>query len=379
MWQLALKNMRGRRAYAALIVFAVASAAAMVFVVLFTACGARKELEQARRLQAPDLAVVPAATKVKGHTEFVQGPPAQGVLPAGTAARVKAFAETEAVTVQKYIGSAMLEGAQATLVAFEPATDFVVVPWLEKNTAGQSRAGSDGIAAGARVAVNSRPGAALDVNGKQFALSGRLKKTDSFLDTALFFPAAVGHITEPSWILVRLRQGTYLDAVVNKLEANIDRIEVITRPEMLKTINEQLYGLFRGEGLSLAALLVTAGALLFTGAVFALTAHERRREFGLLKAMGARNGFILRMLIAEAAVLGCLGGLMGMPAAAVWLFATDAGRLTGAFSVSSFAGFVGVSMLATLFSAVAAGVLAALVPALFAAGAEPYAAIRSGE
>jgi putative ABC transport system permease protein len=379
MWQLALKNMRGRRAYAALIVFAVAAAAAMVFIVLFTAGGARKELEQARRLQAPDMAVVPAGTKVKGHTAITLGPPVQGVLPAGTAGRVNEFAETEALTVQKHLGSATVEGAPATLIAFEPATDFVVLPWLEKSAAGQSPLNFDGIAAGARVAVNSRPGAGLAVNGKPFTLSGRLKATDSFLDTALFFPAADGQLTEPSWILIRLRQGAYLDAAVNKLEANIDRIEVLTRPEMLKTINEQLYGLFRGESLSMAALLVTAGALLFTGAVFALATLERRREFGLLKAMGARNAFILKLLIMEAVVLGGLGGLLGMPAAAVWLFATDAGRLAGAFSASSFAGFVGIVMLATMFSAVAAGILAALCPALLAAGAEPYAAIRNGE
>jgi putative ABC transport system permease protein len=133
------------------------------------------------------------------------------------------------------------------------------------------------------------------------------------------------------------------------------------------------------QGLSMAALLVTAGALLFTGAVFTLATLERRRESGLLKAMGARNAFILKLLITEAVVLGGLGGLLGMPAAAVWLFATDARRLAGAFSASSFAGFVGIVMLATMFSAVAAGILAALCPALLVAGAEPYAAIRSGE
>ncbi|MDR2669800.1 MAG: ABC transporter permease [Desulfovibrio sp.] len=379
MWRLALKNVRGRKAYAVFIVFAVASAAAMMFVVLFTAGGARQELERARRLQTPDLAVVPAATKVKGHTGIAQGPPAQGVLPAGTDGRVKAFVETEAVTAQKYLGNATLEGTQTTLIAFEPSTDFVVLPWLEKSAAGQPSTSPDGIVSGARVAATERPGDSLEVNGMQFTLSGRLRETNSFLDTALFFPAADGHITEPSWILVRLQPGTYLDAAVNRLEANIDRIEVLTRPEMLKTINEQLYGLLQGEGLNIAALLVTAGALLFTGAAFALMMHERRRELGLLKAMGARNAFILRLLIGEAAVLGGMGGLLGMPAAAVWLFVTDTGRLAGAFSASSFAGFVGFTMLATLFSAVAAGVLAALCPALLAAGAEPYAAIRNGE
>ena len=81
--------------------------------------------------------------------------------------------------------------------------------------------------------------------------------------------------------------------MANKLETNLPDIEVLTRTEMLKTINDQLHRLLAGGGFNAAALFVIAGSMLTMGAMFSLMMHERRREFGLLQAMGARRTFIL--------------------------------------------------------------------------------------
>jgi putative ABC transport system permease protein len=372
MWRLTLKNLRGRKAFNVFIVSAVAAAVAMVLIALFLTGGVRGELEHNRRLMGADLALVPPGTKEKGRVSLVKGPPVQGAVPAEALEQLREFPEIAAATGQKYEGGALAGGKEATIITFEPATDFVVLPWLEGRRVKEFPAKSAAVVLGARVAVEKAPGDVLEVNGKSFAVAGRLREeTGTFLDTAIFFPSPGEGLRDPSWILLRLRQDAYLDFMVNKLETNIPEVEVIARPEMLKTINDQLDGLLQGGAFGAATLLVILGVLLVTGAVFSLMIHERRREFGLLKAMGARNAVVFRLIVGEAAVLGGSGAILGIAAAAGWLLFADAVFVSLPFVLSRMA--------ATLALTIAASVLTAVYPALLTAGREPYAAIRGGE
>ncbi|MDR2161457.1 MAG: FtsX-like permease family protein [Desulfovibrio sp.] len=373
MWNIALNNLKGRKTYNILIVFAVALAVAMALTSLVISGGVQKELERGRRLMGPDLAFVPPGTKEAGQINLGGGPPARGSVPAGAQEQLKDFPEVEAATRQRYMGEARVGDVRAALIRFEPATDFVVLPWLSGRTAREFRENTAGVVLGSRIEAEKIPGGLL----RGLPVAGRLRATGTFLDTSVFFPSPEAPLAEPSWVLLRLRKDAFLDFMVNKLETNISGVEVIARPEMLKTINDQLHGLLQGGGFSLATALAALGAMLVTGAMFALMMHERRREFGLLKAMGASNAFVFRLVMGEAAALAGMGILLGLACATVWLL--TAGLAGEDASSPAFLGFVLGRMVLTAALALAAGVLAALYPALAARSLEPYAAIRSGE
>lgn len=77
------------------------------------------------------------------------------------------------------------------------------------------------------------------------------------------------------------------------------------------------------------ALLLLAGLVLAVAALgishtFAILVHERRREIAVLRALGASAGDIAAMVVGEAAVLGLLGGGLGLLAAKVGALAVDA-------------------------------------------------------
>jgi len=73
-----------------------------------------------------------------------------------------------------------------------------------------------------------------------------------------------------------------------------------------------LYGIMMG-GLALAgAVTVWAAALLITN-TFAINMTERTRQIGILRALGMGEGDVLRGVLAEAAWLGALGTLAGLP------------------------------------------------------------------
>ncbi len=68
--------------------------------------------------------------------------------------------------------------------------------------------------------------------------------------------------------------------------------------------------------IAIAGLALVAGAVLIANAV-GLALVERRRELGILKAVGYSSRHVLRTLVIEHSLLGALGGVTGI--ASVWV------------------------------------------------------------
>ena len=64
--------------------------------------------------------------------------------------------------------------------------------------------------------------------------------------------------------------------------------------------------------------VVLSGALL--AMVFSMAAHERRRQIGVLRALGATRGAVLWSFLTEAGILAVAGGLAGVATAAVCVY-----------------------------------------------------------
>ena len=103
---------------------------------------------------------------------------------------------------------------------------------------------------------------------------------------------------------------------------------------------------------AIASLSVIAGVIIIANAV-ALAMLERRRELGILKAVGYTSGTVLSEVMIENGVIGGIGALMAM------LLATGAITLLGsllfniAFSVSTLIviGLIGGSALLAMLTA----------------------------
>jgi macrolide transport system ATP-binding/permease protein len=130
-------------------------------------------------------------------------------------------------------------------------------------------------------------------------------------------------------------------------------------------------------GLALVALLLACLGIANTMYTAVL---ERTKEIGVLKALGARRRDVLQIFVAEAAVIGLTGGLVGI------LIAVGLGKLGNAAVdrlTQSEAG-TGFDVFRTDFAVVAAGLVLAIVlstvsgllPALRAARQDPARALR---
>jgi putative ABC transport system permease protein len=109
--------------------------------------------------------------------------------------------------------------------------------------------------------------------------------------------------------------------------------------------------------------------------------YERTREIGILKAVGASNGDVLRMFVVEAGLIGLLGGIVGVVGG--WVL----GILGNAFALDLLKGaqipindpffVITWDLIAeALFFATLMGIAAGLYPAMRAAKLDPLQALR---
>ncbi len=119
----------------------------------------------------------------------------------------------------------------------------------------------------------------------------------------------------------------------------------------------------------LAALSLFAGVVIIANAV-AMNMMERRREIGIMKAVGAKRHFILQELLAETGVIGFLGAAAGtgLAMAATAMLDNQVLRISASFD------WIIILGLLALGTALAMG--AAMVTAWPASGEKPLTVLR---
>ncbi len=142
---------------------------------------------------------------------------------------------------------------------------------------------------------------------------------------------------------------------------------------------EKIEGLFRGirSFVWLVGALTLGAGMLGVSNILLITVKERTREIGVRKALGATPGAIVRMIVKESVVLTMLAGYLGL-VAAVAALEGFAGVLAGLPDAP--VSRPDVDLRAALLSQcllIAAGLIAAIMPARHAARIHPVEALRS--
>lgn len=141
---------------------------------------------------------------------------------------------------------------------------------------------------------------------------------------------------------------------------------------------EQLFTALRTQSIANYTIqfFVAVAVALGISSVLVVSVVQRSREIGILRAMGASRGKILRVFLTQGAVIGLLGSLVGSALGTgfvlLWrLFARNADG-TEFFPIALHLSlFIQTSLVATF-----TGLLTALLPALSAARLNPVDAIR---
>ncbi|MDO8847332.1 MAG: ABC transporter permease [Coriobacteriia bacterium] len=254
---------------------------------------------------------------------------------------------------------------------------------LEADDRGKCVVGSDLV-----TKLDAEVGETIEVRGKEFEVVGILGKTLTAPDKAVqislkdaqyllvgTLPAAIRDSAEADTLItsitVFLEPGEDPNEAAARIEDRIDGVkamgprgfeESVTEP--LKIFNQIIYAI------AVVSLLVGGLSVINT---MTMSVSERTREIGVRKAIGASDGAIMRQFVAESAVMGLIGGLLGLGLGAM---IAAAGNQAGAASATEL--FLVTPRLAvgSVAFALVLGVLSGLYPAWHAARLDPVTALR---
>jgi putative ABC transport system permease protein len=107
--------------------------------------------------------------------------------------------------------------------------------------------------------------------------------------------------------LIKVTPGTDPHDVAVKIAQKIPGVTSIESSDLFQTYRKQMVGLLRTV---MIVLSVTLGlSIVLIGLVFSMAANERRKELGVLRALGATRLYVFQSLLAEASLLALFGGI----------------------------------------------------------------------
>ena len=378
-----LKGYGGRTA--ALMLFSALMAVA-VFAGTMVIGGLQTGLETVRSRLGVDILVTPAsaAQEFDAQTVLLKADPGYFYMDASVVEAIRGVEGVEAVSPQLFLASTKAGccSARLQMIAFDPATDFALQPWIAR-TRGTGSLDTMDVIIGSDVSWGSA--AAEDVirfYDTDCRVVGQFAPTGSSLDSAVYMDfdtcrALIQACRDKglfkyedfdadravSSVMVRVLPGYDISEVAQAIRDGVGDVSVATSTGMVSGIADSLRHI---SGVTEALIAgVWALGVLMTVLIFTLTIEARRREFASLRAMGASSSLLTDLVVREAMAVDLLGGAVGVAASAVVLIAFHRliGQTLGAGFVLPSPGRIALLALAALIPVSLAAALSAAIGA----------------
>jgi putative ABC transport system permease protein len=392
--QLAWKNISGNELRSWVVALCALLVAAFALFATLLLRGAATSLELAAERLGADIVVVPEGAQTEMEGALLMGVPAHFWMPEENVAKLAAISGVEAVSPQIYL--ATLQDAscctvsQMFMVAFDPQTDFTVRPWLEQKLPAGLGLGE---VIGGDYIFATEPSDGILVYGDLVRLKGNLEPTGTGLDQTLFFTMDTAHrlalvsemrALEPliipanqvSAVLLQTKPGMDTEQIAVDIYRTVPGVYPIQSANLFQSSRTQLKSLLNTVVIVMA--LIWPLAIVLIGMIYLMAANERRRELGVLRALGATRRFVAQSLLAEASLLAFCGALVGVFLAvlAIYLFRRLIMVSLGVPFILPSAGSLAVQIGVGLLLSMASVFLAALLPAIKISRQDPAIAMR---
>ena len=323
-------NLRGYPVRSGILAFFSMLMAMVMFGGTMIVCGIDRGLGTVESRLGADIMVTPAEadTDFDAQTFLVSAEPSYFYMDAATRDEVAAVDGVEAASSQLFLASARASccSGRYQVIAFDPATDFTIQPWIS-DTSGASSLGDMEVVVGANVGVSDPENFSLF--GHRLRVVAQFDQTGSTLDNAVYanFDTArilidsslekglnkytsldTDHII--SSVMVRVEPGRDVNAVASDIAARVPGVSVATSTTLVSGISRSLDNTSRTVT-TLIALVWGVGLVMMT-LMFVMMVVERKREYGTLLVVGAHRRLVSRVIALEAVILNAAGGALGI-------------------------------------------------------------------
>jgi putative ABC transport system permease protein len=300
---------------------------------------------------------------------------ATSILPAGTEAQangVPGVAEVTPIVSQFIIFDLHTEKVVAYMVGYEPEQGGG--PWQMKD--GRLPAADDEVVLDWVMATNHdiTIGDAIDILDETFKVVGLSDGTNSWMASFFFVEkrAAERLLLAPgatSFVLLTLEPDAEVTAVTDRLEHRLRGVEILPVAAMRQNDIAVLVKVFAAPLQLMVSIAFAVGTAILGMVIYTATV-ERTREYGVLKAVGAKNRYLYGLVTVQGVVTAVSGALLGIGLA--WLAAQLIMNNSPKFLII----LEPQPVLWVSLSSLLMGILAALLPARAVAHLDPAQVFR---
>ncbi len=399
MLMLIWKNIARRRTQSTLTV-TITMLTVLVFVmVLGVFQTVTQGLALSRERLGADAILIPKYASADGSDLLFTAIPENIYMPIETIEQARQLEGVAAMTPQFYCQTLALSccdpGEEVRIIGYDAETDFILKPYLDEDSQGGIT--SDELIVGHNFEDDDLVGYNYLVLGKKFKVVSMLQATGAGMDSTFFMDwrtaqdmCLESEVLRLDWtrkdphdyistIMIKFADGVDGDAFVKQVEQSGMEAKCILTGDTIASLQSQLEVTMQVMfALWIASLLI---AVLSLVGRFNALAHERRKEIGLLRAIGVTKGQVFTLIIGETCTMALMGGALG---SAIALLCMDPvmEMLKDAFKLSPSVWSTSLAVLCGAAGVILAGLLgfaAAVSPALKSASMDPQTAITQGE
>ena len=360
--------------------------ALLVFALLFNRA-VTEDIEAATRKMGADIVLVPSEAKGSAEQFILESKIKTFYMDKFVFEAIQDLPDIEQASFQVYLntlGSGCCSIEEGQVIAFDPQNDFVVAPWIE---AGPQTLQSGEVYVGSYVYEFLGLIDTASLFGQGVKVVGHLQHTNTGLDYGVFMrmddldkisESAMGDFKHGniSIIFIKVKNGVDPYNVVADIRKINPRIGIMTRGDIGADIRSTMKDIIRV--FSITILISATLAILLAWSTFTALANERRREVGILRAIGAKQRHIMKMFLLEATIISTVGGLVGigMGHYLIRYLAGDFNLLEKLGAVSTLDAATVLLSLAALLAGILVCLIGAAIPTLRLARMEPLLAIK---
>ncbi len=379
---LAYQNCKSKPLRTAVLILLTALLALILCAGTLLISGLQKGLGSLEARLGADIMVVPYEAKTKSDLEGIvlQGNPGYFYMDKSRYEKIAELDGIGQISAQFYLASASSGccSIPVQIIGFDPQTDFTVQPWLRRSFSGTLENGS--IIVGND--LNAFPGDTLTFYGISCTVAAKLDKTGTYYDSAVFTNAeTIQNLirsslergmndfkkTDPqkvvSTVLINVAEGYSTEEVMNDINIHVKKVKAVQTKEMISGISRSLKGTSDVIGVLIAAVWVLGLIILLLA--FTMSINARKREFAVLRILGASQGKLALIVMQEALLCGICGAVCGTAAAllCVTAFRSAIGDVIGLPFLLPTAGQTTILAIVSVLSVMLAGTAAASVSA----------------
>lgn len=392
---LSYKNMVRRPGRTAVLIIVSLFLSFSILAGTLVVSGLRGGLNSLETRLGADIMVVPyeATTKNDFSNLLLQGTTSTFYMDRSVEDELAQMDGVGQISSQFYLATAKASccSSRLQIISYDPETDFTVSPWIRNNNAADP--GYLEVVVGNN--LNVEPGDQMKFYGTIVTVKAKLDQTGTYLDTAVFTTdETIKTLIQAardtkmidfgdkspdniiSCVLINVKDGYDVSSVVNDINVHVQGVKAIQTQSYVTDITGGMKDISGMISALVVAVWILAIVILMLA--FILITNERKKEFAVLRVLGASRRKLSGIIMKEALMINVIGGAIGAAAAVILVEVLKNvihSRLGMPFLLPG-AGTVAAFVIVSFVLSVAAGSVAALVSAWRISKVDPALILR---